>query len=263
MVRAYPVRGSVPGMAEGWDPVARRVRRDRAGTPRRARPDRTDARSGARSEVAAYVGGVLRPFVRHRRAGRAAHRRSGQSSAHRRSHRVGGLATARWRVLRRLGAATDSPGCRVVLAAGGDRCRSRPGVRVKRCAVHEDEVVIRYGVRCVTAETGAVRRDALGRVAGDRVIAMDMAAAAQLTSIRRMAAYAREPRRRVGSRSRPLGARARPPKRALSPQEVRLRLLWERLCGPTTLMCNPTVLDGAGRFVGMPDLLEARHRAGR
>jgi hypothetical protein len=45
---------------------------------------------------------------------------------------------------------------------------------------------------------------------------------------------------------------------ALSPQEVKLRLLWKRLCGPTTLLCNPTVVDDAGRFVGMPDLLEER-----
>ncbi len=43
-----------------------------------------------------------------------------------------------------------------------------------------------------------------------------------------------------------------------SPQEVRLRLLWQRLCGPTSLTCNPTVLDASGRFVGMPDLLEER-----
>ena len=34
--------------------------------------------------------------------------------------------------------------------------------------------------------------------------------------------------------------------------------LWKRLCGPTTLLCNPTVVDDAGRFVGMPDLLEER-----
>jgi hypothetical protein len=143
----------------------------------------------------------------------------------------------------------------VVLAAGGDRVRSRPGVRVKRCAVHEHEVVIRYGVRCVSAERALFDEMRWADGLEHRVISMDMAAAAQLTSIGRMAAYALEPRRRAG-RGAVLSALCSADEHALSPQEVRLRLIWRRLWASTTLVCNPTVLDDAGQFVGMPDLLD-------
>jgi hypothetical protein len=70
-----------------------------------------------------------------------------------------------------------------------------------------------------------------------------------------MSAYAREPRRRHG-RGDVLWALHHADEHVLSPQEVRLRLLWQRRCGPTRLLCNPTVLDDEGRYVGMPDLLE-------
>jgi len=116
-------------------------------------------------------------------------------------------------------------------------------------------VVVRYGVRCVIPERALFDEMRWAHTLEHRVISMDMAAAAQLTSIRRMGTYAREPRRRAG-RGDVLWALEHCDERALSPQEVRLRLVWGKVCGPSRLLCNPTVLDSEGRFVGMPDLLE-------
>lgn len=145
----------------------------------------------------------------------------------------------------------------VVVIAAGDRFRSRDGVRVVRSPLTEDEVVTRYGVRCVRPERALFDEMRWAPSLEARVLAMDMAAAAELTSVNRMRAYLREPRRRTG-RHDVLMALSTADEHVRSPQEVRLRLLWQRLCGPTSLRCNPTVLDASGRFVGMPDLLEER-----
>jgi hypothetical protein len=178
------------------------------------------------------------------------------------AHRLRSGAVTGWAALRLLGGGyfdgLDRDGrtlLPVVLAAGVDRVRSSPAVRVMRSAVGEDEVVIRYGVRCVLPERALFDQMRWARCLEDRVLAVDMAAAAQLSSIRRMAAYAREPRRRSG-REHVCVALEHADEHALSPQEVRLRLLWKRIFGTTRLLSNPTVLDTSGRFVGMPDLLE-------
>ncbi len=144
----------------------------------------------------------------------------------------------------------------VVIAAGADRLRSRPGVRVMRGPVSPLEVVTRYGVRCTTPERALfdLMRHSASFV--DRVVAIDMAAAAGLTSVRRMRAYARMPRHMTG-RFEVVHSLASADEHALSPQEVRLRLIWRRIFGPAAvLLCNPTVVDLEGAFVGMPDLLE-------
>jgi hypothetical protein len=145
----------------------------------------------------------------------------------------------------------------VVVLAAADRLRSRDGVRVVRSRVTEDEVVVRYGVRCVVPERALFDEMRWAGSLEERVMAMDMAAAAELTSISRMASYAGEPRHCCG-RGDVLWALRHADEHARSPQEVRLRLLWRRVCGPTSLRCNPTVLDEGGGFVGMPDLLEER-----
>ena len=64
-----------------------------------------------------------------------------------------------WAALRLLGggyfdglARDGSSRLPVPVAANGDRLRSGPGVDVRRVAVEEADVVIRYGVRCATPE---------------------------------------------------------------------------------------------------------------
>ena len=147
------------------------------------------------------------------------------------------------------------PASRCRWRAATDRIRPAPGVELHRTEVLESEVVIRYGVRCVTAERALFDEMRWAGAFEDRVVAMDMAAAAELTSIRRMAAYAKVPRRRPG-RTDVLLALWRADERARSPQEVRFRLIWRRVAGWSPPLCNPTVVDLSGRFVGMPDLLD-------
>ena len=70
-----------------------------------------------------------------------------------------------------------------------------------------------------------------------------------------MAGYARVPSRRRG-RFDVIWALSWADENALSPQEVWLRMTWRRVaCWPAPL-CNPTILDLEGRFVGVPDLLD-------
>jgi hypothetical protein len=145
----------------------------------------------------------------------------------------------------------------VQVAANGDRIRSSEDVDVRRVRVEESEVVIRYGVRCAAPERALF--DAM-RWAGsmeDRVVAVDMAAAAELTSIRRQAAYVRVP---TGARDR---ASTIEPLRwasedALSPPEVRLRLVWRRRFDWAPPLANRTVLLLDGRRLGTPDLVSER-----
>ena len=145
----------------------------------------------------------------------------------------------------------------VSVAAGRDRIRKRAGVDVTRSPVHEHEVVTRYGVRCALPDRALFDLMRWTPSPEDRVIAMDMAAAAELTSVARMRDYARRPRHLPG-RLEVIAALEYSNEQALSPQEVRLRLLWQRVCGPTRLLSNPTIRDAEGTFVGMPDLLEPR-----
>ena len=106
------------------------------------------------------------------------------------------------------------PVARIQVAANGDRLRSAPEVDVRRVAVDEEDVVIRYGVRCATPGARGVRR---GPVGGARwwsgCVSIDMAAAAELTSPRRVRAFVAEPSRRARpdarDRGSPVGRRAR------------------------------------------------------
>ena len=143
----------------------------------------------------------------------------------------------------------------VDLALDSDRLRPQPGVRLHRNQVREDEVVIRYGVRCVIAERAVFDAMRWAPTLEDRVVAMDMAAAAELTSIRRVNAYTRAAARLPG-RFDVLWALTWADEHALSPQEVRLRLIWRRAAGWPAPLCNPTLVDLGGRLIGMPDLLD-------
>jgi hypothetical protein len=143
----------------------------------------------------------------------------------------------------------------VDLALGEDRLRPHEGVALHRTHVPEDHVVIRYGVRCLAPEGALFDEMRWASHLDDRVVAMDMAAAAELTSIRRMAAYTRSAVHRPG-RADVLWALRWADEHALSPQEVRLRMVWRQVAGWPAPLCNPTLVDLDGRFIGMPDLLD-------
>ena len=142
----------------------------------------------------------------------------------------------------------------VALATGRDRLRPRAGVELHRAEVTDDEAVVRYGVRCVTAERALFDEMRWTSSLEERVGAMDMAAAAQLTSIARMSAYARDQRRKPG-RFAVTEALWWADEHAWSPQEVRLRMIWRRVIRAKPL-CNRPVLDLDGGLIGIPDLLD-------
>ncbi len=114
---------------------------------------------------------------------------------------------------------------------------------------------VRHGVACVLPQRAVL--DAM-RVASDgraAVVVMDMAAAAEVTSIARVrAAWASEPRRQGAALVRFGLAHAHEESR--SPTESRLRLIWTLDAGLARPLVNREVRWGDGGLVGVPDLLD-------
>lgn len=225
------------------------VRRDPAGL---AGPTRGQARSRRwrRTSTGFYVpAGTDRARVEQRIAEEAA--RLGPDGA-----------VTGWAALRLAGAAyfdgldpKDLSSLAVPVVVGSGQLRRAEGIQVMRDELAADEVVVRAGVPCTTAERATF--DAMRHAADDRAatVVMDMVAAAELTSIRRMRAY-------VALRSGRCGApRVR---RALdladenswSPKETEMRLVWMLDAGFPRPLCNRSVYNGHGRLIGIADLLD-------
>jgi hypothetical protein len=142
----------------------------------------------------------------------------------------------------------------IQIAANGDRLRSSPGVDVRRVRLPDEDVVIRYGVRCATPERAVVDAIRWGPTLEERVVAIDMAAAAELTSPRRVRSYL-VARPGLHGRTDVVEALWWADQGAASPQEVRLRLIWRRRFSPAAPLTNRMVLDLDGRRLGTPDLV--------
>jgi hypothetical protein len=142
----------------------------------------------------------------------------------------------------------------VPIAANGDRLRSGPLADVRRVAVDEADVVIRYGVRCTSPERALFDAVRWEHTLVERVVSIDMAAAAELTSPRRLTTYVLG-QRDVHGRMLVIDACWWADERAQSPQEVRLRLIWRRRFGWPPPEVNRTVVDLGGRRLGTPDLV--------
>jgi hypothetical protein len=145
----------------------------------------------------------------------------------------------------------------VVIAANGDRLRSGPGVDVRRVAIDEDDVVIRYGVRCAAPERALFDAVRWSETLVERVTAIDMAAAGQITSPRRLRAFV-EAHPDVHGRGLVIEALAWASERSESPQEVRLRMIWRQRFNRAAPEVNRTVVDADGRPLGRPDLVDPR-----
>jgi hypothetical protein len=142
----------------------------------------------------------------------------------------------------------------VPIAANGDRLRSGPLADVRRVAVDESDVVIRYGVRCASPERALFDAVRWQPILVERVVSIDMSAAAELTSPRRLTAYVTS-HREVHGRTLVIEATWWAQEGAESPQEVRLRLIWRRRFSWPPPQVNRTVVDLAGRRLGTPDLV--------
>ena len=130
--------------------------------------------------------------------------------------------------------------------------RRRPGVDFREDRL--DVVVVRHGIPCAPVRRGLFdeMRSADLREA---VVAMDMAAAAEVVSVRMLREYVAE---RVGWAGVPLvrAALELADEASRSPQETRLRLVWVLDAGLPPPLVNPPVFDLDGRLLGYPDLLD-------
>ena len=85
------------------------------------------------------------------------------------------------------------------------------------------------------------------------VVAMDMAAAARLISVRLMTRYVSFRRAWTGVEQVRTALKLASD-HSRSPQETRMRLVWVLDAGLPTPLCNVPVFDCAGRLLGLPDL---------
>jgi hypothetical protein len=142
----------------------------------------------------------------------------------------------------------------VLLVVGpGHSRRSRPGVRYLQDRV--GEVVWIRGIPCTPVRRALFDEMRLQPCVREAVVAMDMTAAAELVSIRRMESF---------TLSHP-GWDGVPQVRealglahegSVSPPETRMRLVWVLDAGLRTPLVNQPVFDRTGRLLGYPDLLD-------
>jgi hypothetical protein len=154
---------------------------------------------------------------------------------------------------RRLDGVTPSP---VPVVSGPEgRVRCGGDVWVSREPLDASEVEVRCGVPVTTVERALF--DEMRRVVDWResVVAMDMAAAAGLVSISRMQVYAaaRTSWRRARRVGRALGYAD---EHSRSPNEPRMRLVWEVDAGLPRRLTNREIFTRDGRLVGVADLLD-------
>lgn len=143
----------------------------------------------------------------------------------------------------------------VPIAANGRRVTSLPGVRVLRDLVPADEVVERHGMRCVRVERALFDHLQFLADAREGAVAIGAACAARLTSVVRMRRYG-QARRWYRDVRLVREAVEMAVEECRSPQEDRFRLLWEYDAGWGRPLINRPVLDGAGRLIAVPDLLD-------
>ena len=142
-----------------------------------------------------------------------------------------------------------------VVPAGCHR-REQRGIRFVQGG--PDEVVMIQGIPCRPVRAALFDQMRLAEDPREAVVAMDMTAAAGLTSVRRMTRYLE---RRTSWRGVPGVPQVRwalrlADERSVSPPETRLRLVWvldARLPRP---LVNEPVFDLSGNLLGYPDLLD-------
>lgn len=135
--------------------------------------------------------------------------------------------------------------------------RPCPGVRWLQDRLDEDEVVVRQSIRVAQADRAcfdAVRR---AHDLGEAVLALEMAMAADLTSLRRMTAYADSHARWPGV---PLvrSALGLASEDCRSPGEGRMLLTWQLDAGLPRPLVNREVFTLHGKLLGVADLLDVQ-----
>ncbi len=145
---------------------------------------------------------------------------------------------------------------RVPLNPGPDhQLAQSPAACVSRDRLFAPEITHIQGIPCAVAPRALF--DEMRYAAGLRaaVVAMDMAAAAELVSVGVMREYvgAHPAWTGVDQVRRALDLASED---SLSPQETLMRLIWVLDAGLPAPLCNPPVFTVHGRYVGRPDLLD-------
>jgi hypothetical protein len=144
----------------------------------------------------------------------------------------------------------------VVLVTPDRHLRPLPGSEVRRERLPPQDRVVRHGVPCTRVERALFDEMRFSPLR-EAVVAMDMAAHAELTSIRRMRAHLGG---RRGADGAPVveAALALADEHSRSGPETDMRLTWVLDAGLERPLCNRPVFSIDGMLLGVPDLLDAR-----
>jgi len=136
-----------------------------------------------------------------------------------------------------------------------DRLRDDPGATLLRDRLPPDETRIVLGIPCTTPERGTFDATRTAPDLVEAVVALDMAFAGEVTSLSRMRAYVAD---RTGWKGVPLARRALAlaSEHSWSPNETRMRMIWQLDAGLPRPLVNRPVFDRRGRLLGYPDLLD-------
>jgi hypothetical protein len=133
--------------------------------------------------------------------------------------------------------------------------RRQPGDDLIRDILNPDEIVVVRGVPCTTPLRATFDAVRYARTVREAVVALDMMAAAGLVTVAQMRDYVGRKQAWTGvQRARDAVSLADDLSR--SPQETRLRLVWQLDAGRGRPLVNRPLFDLDGRLLGYPDLLD-------
>jgi hypothetical protein len=133
--------------------------------------------------------------------------------------------------------------------------RRVPGDDLHRDILLDEETTLVQGVRCTAVDRATFDAMRFAANLREAVVAMDMVAAAGLTSVARMREYV-EPHRAWTGVPQCRDALALADEGSRSPQESRLRLVWILDAARPAPLVNRPVFDLTGQLLGYPDLLD-------
>lgn len=169
---------------------------------------------------------------------------------------VTGWAMLRWAGDRWFGGLNhDGTRRDVTLATAGLHVRTQPGIAVCREKIAPADLTVVDGLRTTTAVRSVCFEMRYAPSLLAAVIALDMAAYADLVSIEELGAYAGEHSSWTGI-PRCRDAIPYADENAWSPTEVEMRWAWTVEAGFPRPLCNRPVFDRSGRHIGTPDLID-------
>lgn len=127
---------------------------------------------------------------------------------------------------------------------------------ISRERLLHSEIEVIAGIPCTVVLRALFDEMRFASDVREAVVAMDMAAAAELASVRQMRDYVGERRgwKGVGQVRAALDLASEDSR---SPNESRMRLVWVCDAGHPSPLCNRPVFDLEGKLIGYPDLLDA------